>query len=231
MPPKLSCSPGETPARQNSNLLQRPNPQIPRSGRNRFGSIRLGSGFFENRSVRFGSVRKFSFPGSTRFGLRFSDASWLGPVRFGSASGSGRFQNYTVRSGSAGSVRFLIHSCRLLFLLISYSFLFLIIIIIPSYFFLFLFLLISCSSLPGACPPLAYLGKTQIRGVFINPRWRLYMCIYIYTYICTYIYTCIYIYIYNLPGCLPTKSLGFRGFDASRLLILRGGNSHVRMIL
>ena len=26
----------------------------------------------------------------------------------------------------------------------------------------------------------------------------------------------------------PTKSLGFRGFDSSRLLILRGGNSHVR---
>ena len=26
----------------------------------------------------------------------------------------------------------------------------------------------------------------------------------------------------------PIKSLGFRGFDSSRLLILRGGNSHVR---
>ena len=29
---------------------------------------------------------------------------------------------------------------------------------------------------------------------------------------------------------LPTKSLGFRGFDSSRLLILRDGNSHVRRI-
>ena len=29
----------------------------------------------------------------------------------------------------------------------------------------------------------------------------------------------------------PTKSLDFRGFDSSRLLILKGGNSHVRMIL
>ena len=29
----------------------------------------------------------------------------------------------------------------------------------------------------------------------------------------------------------PTKSLDFRGFDSSRLLILRGGNSHVRGIL
>ena len=28
----------------------------------------------------------------------------------------------------------------------------------------------------------------------------------------------------------PTKSLGFGGFDSSRLLILRGGNSHVRII-
>ena len=29
----------------------------------------------------------------------------------------------------------------------------------------------------------------------------------------------------------PTKSLGFEGFDSSTLLILRGGNSHVRMLL
>ena len=29
----------------------------------------------------------------------------------------------------------------------------------------------------------------------------------------------------------PTKSLGFRGFDSSKLLILKVGNSHVRMIL
>ena len=29
----------------------------------------------------------------------------------------------------------------------------------------------------------------------------------------------------------PMKSLDFRGFDSSRLLILRGGNSHVRWIL
>ena len=41
---------------------------------------------------------------------------------------------------------------------------------------------------------------------------------------------------YNLPvpkstPSPPTKSLDFRGFDSSRLLILRGGNSHVRIIL
>ena len=29
----------------------------------------------------------------------------------------------------------------------------------------------------------------------------------------------------------PTKSSGFEGFDSSRLLILRDGNSHVRRIL
>ena len=29
----------------------------------------------------------------------------------------------------------------------------------------------------------------------------------------------------------PIKSLDFRGFDSSRLLIIRGGDSHVRMIL
>ena len=28
----------------------------------------------------------------------------------------------------------------------------------------------------------------------------------------------------------PTKSLDFRGFDSSKLLILKGGNSHVRII-
>ena len=26
----------------------------------------------------------------------------------------------------------------------------------------------------------------------------------------------------------PIKSLGFRGFDSNKLLILKGGNSHVR---
>ena len=29
----------------------------------------------------------------------------------------------------------------------------------------------------------------------------------------------------------PTKSFDFEGFDSSKLLILRGGNSHVRRIL
>ena len=36
------------------------------------------------------------------------------------------------------------------------------------------------------------------------------------------------------PTCTPSppiKSLGFEGFDSSRLLILRDGDSHVRMIL
>ena len=46
-----------------------------------------------SKVYRFGSVRTNNFPGSKGFGLRFSDTSWLGPVRFGSASGSGQFQN------------------------------------------------------------------------------------------------------------------------------------------
>ena len=32
----------------------------------------------------------------------------------------------------------------------------------------------------------------------------------------------------NTTPSPPTKSLGFGGFDSSKLLILRGGNSHVR---
>ena len=61
-------------------------------------------------SVRFGNY----FPGSTRFGLRFSDASWLGPVRFGSfprpVPAGSRIKRFgSVRFG--GSVRFLIPSC------------------------------------------------------------------------------------------------------------------------
>ena len=54
------------------------------SGGNRFGSIRFGSGLFEKSSVRLGSVRKVEFPSSTQFSLCFLNASWLGPVRFGS---------------------------------------------------------------------------------------------------------------------------------------------------
>ena len=63
--------------------------QLTNGRRNRFGSIRFGSGLFRKfiGSVRFSSVRFGSdnvFPGSTRFGLRFSDVSWLGPVLFSS---------------------------------------------------------------------------------------------------------------------------------------------------
>ena len=61
----------------------------------------------------------------------------------------------------------------------------------------------------------------------------IYLSIYIYIYIYIYI-MCIYIYIYISCDHLmhapspPIKGLGFEGFDSSRLLILRGGNSHVR---
>ena len=67
----------------------------------------------------------------------------------------------------------------------------------------------------------------------------IYIYIYIYIYICAYcicMYICMYVYIYEIRSdpitpSPPIKSLGFRGFDSSRLLILRGGNSHVRRIL
>ena len=47
---------------------------------------------------------------------------------------------------------------------------------------------------------------------------------YIYIYIDTYVHACtyIYIYIYIYPG-VQTETLDFRGFDSSRILILRGG--------
>ena len=61
-----------------------------------FGSVRLGNWLFP---VRRGSACAFR---TRRVSVRF------GSVRFGSASGSGRFRNSTVRFGSAGSVRFLI---------------------------------------------------------------------------------------------------------------------------
>ena len=61
-------------------------------------------------SVRFGSVRKIMFSGSTRFGLRFSDASWLDPVRFDSVPRPVPAGSRIKRFGSAGSVRFLLPS-------------------------------------------------------------------------------------------------------------------------
>ena len=36
---------------------------------------------------------------------------------------------------------------------------------------------------------------------------------------------------YTCQASPPTKCLGFRGFDSSKLLVLKGGNSHVRIIL
>ena len=86
----------------------------------------------------------------------------------------------------------------------------------------------------------------------LHYRHVLYIYIYIYivihVHVFIYIYTCIYthfsdphtrrslpartqIHVSVIRGRLtpspPTKSFDFRGFDSSRLLILRGGNSHV----
>ena len=63
----------------------------------RFGSVRFCSA--RNKVSRFDAVRP-----AFLFGRVVARSA---SVRFGSASGSGRFQNETVRFGSAGSVRFL----------------------------------------------------------------------------------------------------------------------------
>ena len=48
------------------------------------GSVRFVSVPDFSTIHRLGSVRTIICSGSTRFGPRFSDASWVGPVRFGS---------------------------------------------------------------------------------------------------------------------------------------------------
>ena len=74
----------------------------------------------------------------------------------------------------------------------------------------------------------------------------MYVCIYIY-YICMCIHVCVYMYVY-MHVCMydmldvalstvgvrpspPTKSLSFEGFDSNKLLILRGGNYHIHIIV
>ena len=47
-------------------------------GRNRFGSIRFGSGLFERLSGRLGSVRTSIFHGAARLGLCFSACARVG---------------------------------------------------------------------------------------------------------------------------------------------------------
>ena len=76
----------------------------------------------------------------------------------------------------------------------------------------------------------------------------MYIYIYIYIHTCTCTYS-LAVRVESSRSCAPSlehvehidvftctlsppiKSLDFRGFDSSRLLILRGGNSHVRIIL
>ena len=72
------------------------------------GSVRFVSvpNFFDNSSVRFGSVWKIKIPFRRSSACVFSEASWLGPVRF---SFRVRFRpvpelNGSVRFGSAGPV-------------------------------------------------------------------------------------------------------------------------------
>ena len=77
------------------------------SGMNRFGSIRFGSIFSKCLSGSFGNCFAFRFD-AVRPAFFEHVMVRSGSVRFGSASGSSRFQNKAVRFGS---VRFLIPSC------------------------------------------------------------------------------------------------------------------------
>ena len=106
------------------------------------------------------------------------------------------------------------------------------------------------SNLPGAGPIPS--GMIWYHIIYKCIYTHMYIYIYIYIYMYIYIYTHI-LSLSNLPGpgaifpdwafenwphkarlgmistpSPPTKRLVFRGFDSSRLLILRGGNSHVR---
>ena len=58
---------------------------------------------------------------------------------------------------------------------------------------------------------------------------------YVYIYICMYVYTYVGIHVdmatHLVTPSPPTKSSGFRGFDSSRLLIIRGVNYHIHIIL
>ena len=83
----------------------------PNTGRNRFGSIRFGSGLFENSSVRFGSIRfgseKIIFPIWRGSACVFRTRR--GSVRFGSVPRpvpAGSRSNQTVRFGSVPFGRF-----------------------------------------------------------------------------------------------------------------------------
>ena len=66
--------------------------------------------FSKTHGFNSGSVRKSIFSGSTRSGLRLSDASWLGPVRFGSVPrpvpASSRIRFGSVRFSRFGSVSY-----------------------------------------------------------------------------------------------------------------------------
>ena len=110
-------------------IRSKPKSPILRKTQEGIGSVCSGSGLFESLSVRCGSVKRFSR--FDAFGLRFSDASWLGPVgsvrfrvrfrpvpelncsvRFGSVKHFSRFDAFGLRFsdaswlGPVGSVRF-----------------------------------------------------------------------------------------------------------------------------
>ena len=154
------------------------------------GSIRFGSGFFEKYSVGFSSVWKNMFAGSMRFGLCFSYASWLGPVRF-------RF-HFRFRP-----VPNLISIIVIIIIIIIIMIIIIIIIIIissisPSWDFV------------GGSPPHFWGPSVCKKCLSLFCQFILILCVYIYIYIYIererdiyiYIYIYIYIFIYIYIYCV-----------------------------
>ena len=171
--------------------------------------------YFRKEPVRFDSFRFRTniFPGSMRFGLRFSDASWLGPVRFGSfprpVPAGSRIKRFgSVRFSRFGSVSYSFLSLRRHIRPVSNQ--------VNS----FLNLRTSClmalgfgQMKKGRSVPVCHSGQTIVQIGLMNIEidlnsWRetrlllllllhhCYLCVCIYIYITIYIYIYIYIYMY-----------------------------------
>ena len=119
-------------------------------------------------SVRFGSVRKISFLGSTRFGLRFSDVQWLGTVRFGSfprpVPAGSRIERF-------GSVRPRFGSYSFLMLRYGYAMAVAVVVLLVW-----------------------MVQQTACHIIYIYIYVHTHVCVYMYIYI--YIYICLFIYLF-----------------------------------
>ena len=172
----------------------------------RFDSFRFQT-FFENLSVRFGSVRIFMISGSTRFGLRFSDTLWLGPVRFGSVprpvpAGSGIKRFGSVRFGRFSSVS---HS------LLIYIYIYIYIYTYILYINIYLSLSISLSLYIYIYTYISYIHIYLSLSISLS----LYIYIYIYiTYHCHITLHSIIMLYYFIHYSISLGRRGQRQYDA-----------------